>query len=163
MDEIISGKGFNKDENTESIVTEERRYAGFWMRLWAYLVDTIVIFSISGIFTTLLSLSDGFSNFSLLGFWSATTIVSGIFYYSYFLIMTKLIGQTLGKMIFNLRVVSETRKELSWLDLFFREVVGRFIYNVIFIMKIVYLVVAFTPRKQGIHDMIGKTVVIHNN
>src|SRR5699024_4541984 len=129
----------------------------------AYLVDIIVLFSISGIFTSLLSLSGAYSNYSLLGLITAKAIVTGIIYYSYFLLMTKLTNQTLGKMIFNLKVVSETNEKLTWLDLFFREIIGRFIYNSIFIMKVLYLVVAFTPKKQGIHDMIGKTKVIHND
>lgn len=149
-----------KEDNNNTIKTEPR-YAGFWMRLWAYIIDTIVIFSISGFFTSPLSLIDGFSNLSIFGFWSMAAVISGLVYYSYFLIMTKLLGQTLGKMIFNLKVIPKNNDNLSWLDLFFREVIGRFIYNTIFIMKLVYLVVAFTPRKQGIHDMIGNSYVIH--
>lgn len=161
MDELMSDKEFKNETKNETVLNDNISYAGFWMRLWAYLIDAIVIFSISGILTSILSLLDSFSNFSLFGVWTAKAIVTGIIYYSYFLIMTKNTGQTLGKMIFNLKVVSETTEEVSWLDLFFREVVGRFIYNTIFILKLVYLVVAFTPKKQGIHDMIGKTFVIH--
>lgn len=159
--DVTSEDEFIIKEETNSMIRDEPRYAGFWLRLWAYLIDVIVIFSLSGLLTSPLSLLDSFSNFSLLGFWSANALIGGLIYYSYFLIMTKLTGQTLGKMIFNLKVVSESTEKLSWLDLFFREVVGRFIYNTIFIMKLAYLVVAFTPKKQGIHDMIGKTHVIH--
>lgn len=163
MDELIYNDEFNRVESTDKIIVDEPRYAGFWMRLWAYLVDVIVLFSISGIFTSLLSLSEAYSNYSLLGLITAKAIVTGVIYYSYFLLMTKLTNQTLGKMIFNLKVVSETNDKLTWLDVFFREVIGRFIYNSIFIMKVVYLVVAFTPKKQGIHDMIGKTIVTYND
>ncbi len=163
MDEIIYNNEFDREEPATQMVIDEPRYAGFWMRLWAYLVDIIVLFSISGIFTSLLSLSGAYSNYSLLGLITAKAIVTGIIYYSYFLLMTKLTNQTVGKMIFNLKVVSETNEKLTWLDLFFREVIGRFIYNSIFIMKVLYLVVAFTPKKQGIHDMIGKSKVIHND
>src|SRR5690625_5711431 len=88
------------------------------MRLWAYIIDTIVIFSISGFFTSPLSLIDGFSNLSIFGFWSMAAVISGLVYYSYFLIMTKLLGQTLGKMIFNLKVIPKNNNNLSWLDLF---------------------------------------------
>lgn len=77
--------------------------------------------------------------------------------------MTKYFGQTLGKMIFGLKVINEYDGELTWNDLFFREVVGRFIYNVIGIMKVLYVVVAFTKEKQGIHDIVGRTRVIHVN
>ena len=161
MDELILDKEYLKEDKTEPVINDNVRYAGFWMRFWAYLIDAIVIFSISGLFTSVLSLADSFSSFTLFGIWTAKAIIVGIIYYSYFLIMTKTTGQTLGKMIFNLKVVSENREKISWLDLFFREVVGRFIYNTIFILKLIYLVIAFTPKKQGIHDMIGKTYVIH--
>lgn len=163
MDEIIYNNEFDREEPTTHMVVDEPRYAGFWMRLWAYLVDIIVLFSISGIFTSLLSLSEAYSSYSLMGLITAKAIITGTIYYSYFLLMTKLTNQTVGKMIFNLKVVSEANEKLTWLDLFFREVIGRFIYNSIFIMKVLYLVVAFTPKKQGIHDMIGKTKVIHND
>lgn len=159
--DVMSEDEFTVKDEVENTVIAEPRYAGFWMRLWAYLIDVIVIFSLSGLFTSPLSFLDSVSNFSLLGFWSVNALIGGLFYYSYFLIMTKLTGQTLGKMIFNLKVVSENAEKLSWFDLFFREIVGRFIYNTIFIIKLAYLVVAFTPKKQGIHDMIGKTHVIH--
>ena len=159
--DITSEDEFVVNEKTVTTVKAEPRYAGFWMRLWAYLIDVIVIFSISGLFTSPLSFLDSFSNYSLLGFWTASALISGLIYYSYFLIMTKLTGQTLGKMIFNLKVISENTEKLTWFDLIFREVVGRFIYNTLFIIKLVYLVIAFTPKKQGIHDMIGKTIVIH--
>src|SRR5699024_12370378 len=102
-----------------------------------------------------------FSYLSKCVFLSMVAVISGLVYYSYFLIMTKLLGQTLGKMIFNLKVIPKNNENVSWIDLFFREVIGRFIYNTIFIMKLVYLVVAFTPRKQGIYDMIGTSYVIH--
>lgn len=161
MDELMLENKYIKEDKTTYVVNDNLKFAGFWMRFWAYLIDAIVIFSISGLFTSVLSLADSFSSFSLFGVWTAKAIVVGIIYYSYFLIMTKTTGQTLGKMIFNLKVISESNEKLSWFDLFFREVVGRFIYNTIFILKLIYLVVAFTPKKQGIHDMIGNTYVIH--
>src|SRR5699024_12867812 len=102
-----------------------------------------------------------FSILMLFGVERIIAIIYCLVYYSYFLMMTQLLGQILGIMIFNLKVIPKNNEILSWLDLFFREVIGRFIYNTIFIMKLVYLVVAFTPRKQGIHDMIGNSYVIH--
>src|SRR5699024_7998051 len=104
---------------------------------------------ISGFFTSPLSLIDGFSNLSIFGFCSMAAVISGLVYYSYFLIMTKLLGQTLGKLIFNLKVIPKNNENLSWLDLFFSEVIGRFIYNTIFIMKLVYLVVALLLENKA--------------
>jgi|SRR5699024_7854685 len=147
-------------QNEESSAVQEHEYAGFWMRFWAYIVDVIIVFSINGILLSpLLFMNDGYP--IEIGIWTLSGILSGIVYYLYFLIMTKTVRQTLGKMIFGLEVIRENDEDLTWLDLFFREVVGRFLHNVFFILKLLYLVVAFSKEKQGIHDMIGNTRVVH--
>lgn len=158
----------NQIEKNDSVPVEEPspqeneyRYAGFWMRYWAYLIDVIIIFSINGILLSpLLFINEGFP--LEIGFWTVNGILAGIIYYVYFLLMTKFWGQTVGKMILGIKVISENEETpLLWSDLIFREVIGRFIQNVIFILKLLYLVIAFSPKKQGIHDMIGNTKVIH--
>lgn len=157
----VSIDGGNLVTQNESIPSQsDRRYAGFWMRFWAYIVDGIIIFSINGF---LLSPFKFLNNGAIVqfGYWTVNGFAAAIIFYVYFLLMTKFFGQTLGKMIFGLKVVSEKEESLTWTDLFFREVVGRFIYNIIGILAVLYVVVAFTKEKQGIHDFIGKTHVIH--
>ena len=73
--------------------------------------------------------------------------------------MTKLCNQTVGKMIFGIRVISKDGAKLKWSTVLFREWIGRIISVIPF--NIPYLVVAFTPRKQAIHDFIADTLVIH--
>ncbi|SFL59268.1 Uncharacterized membrane protein YckC, RDD family [Gracilibacillus orientalis] len=142
-----------------STTTTKKRYAGFWMRFWAYLVDLIIVFSINGILLLPFKfMNDGFS--MEFGYWTVTGIIGSIVFYLYFLLMTKFFNQTLGKMIFGLRVIRADSKSLRWSDLIFREVVGRFIHRVFFIAVFLYLFVAFTTQKQGIHDMIGNTRVV---
>src|SRR5690625_2455104 len=136
------------------------RYAGFWMRFWAYLFDVIIVFSINGILLSPLKFLNEGVQFEI-GFWTVNGILAGAIYYIYFLLMTKFFQQTLGKMILGLKVIKENEGTLLWSDLLFREVVGRFIYNVLSILKLLYIVVAFSPEKKGIHDMIGNTRVIH--
>ncbi|UJL47482.1 RDD family protein [Virgibacillus sp. NKC19-16] len=136
-----------------------RRYAGFWMRFWAYLVDLIVIFSINGILLSPFKfINDGAS--IDVGFWTLTGILGAVIFYVYFLLMTKFFNQTIGKMIFGLKVIRNDLRPLEWSDLLFRELVGRFIYRVFSFMVLLYIVVAFTPEKQGVHDMIGNTRVV---
>lgn len=147
--------------NEEKIKEEETfRYAGFWMRFWAYMIDVIIVASINGILLSpLLFVNDGYP--IEISFWTLNGILSAIVYYVYFLIMTKIFSQTLGKMILGLKVVGENDQPLQWSDLFFREVIGRFLHNVFLVLKLLYLVVAFSKDKQGIHDMLGNTRVIH--
>ncbi|CAG9623347.1 RDD family protein [Sutcliffiella rhizosphaerae] len=137
------------------------RYAGFWMRLWAFLFDTLIIWSIGAIIF--------FPVFRLLGIstsgsfmFSPATIATTIVLYAYFILMTKYFHQTLGKMIFGLKVVDLQNDQLSWKTILFREGVGRYIALVYApITYIVFLVVAFTSKKQGVHDFIADTTVVH--
>ncbi|MBM7571922.1 RDD family protein [Aquibacillus albus] len=145
--------------NYDSTPTTGRRYAGFWMRFWAYLADLIIVFSINGILLIPFRfINDGAS--LDIGFWTVTGILGSIMFYLYFLFMTKAFNQTLGKMIFGLKVIREDAKPLQWSDLLFREVVGRFIHRAFFITVFLYIVVGFTAEKQGVHDIIGSTRVV---
>lgn len=135
----------------------ERKPAGFWMRFWAYLVDILLISAVSSILIRPL--------FALFG-WEATesvwyapyAILTAVVFYGYFVLMTKFFAQTVGKMIFGLRVVSLKTDRLSWATLLFREWIGRFISVTILPL---YWIVGFTPLKQGIHDFIADTTVVH--
>ncbi|WP_079510351.1 RDD family protein [Mesobacillus jeotgali] len=133
------------------------QYAGFWTRFWAYLLDLIVIGSINRmiinpIFRALdIPLAED-------GIFSPMAIATAVVFYLYFVLMTKFLGQTLGKMVFGLKVVELDGKTLTWGTVLFREWIGRFISATIFVL---YVVVAFTKRKQGLHDLFADTTVIY--
>ncbi|WP_096189732.1 RDD family protein [Evansella halocellulosilytica] len=149
-------------EGTNHQVVEEGQHytlAGFWMRFWAYIVDLLIVASINGIvlspiltFTNLNELNWG----TILSFGG---IMTAIVSFGYFTIMTKLYRQTVGKMIFGVKVLSQ-KEELTWLDVIFREVIGRYIHQSLFFMNLLYLIVAFHPLKKGLHDYFADTVVI---
>ncbi len=148
------------EQNRQSSLSESDsrllELGGFWIRFWAYLLDLLIIGSITRmivnpIFRLLdISLTDG-------SMFSAISIVSAIIFYGYFILMTKKLGQTLGKMIFGLRVIHLTGEKPGWDTVIFRELIGRFISNFIFVL---YVVVAFTTKKQGIHDLFAETTVV---
>lgn len=130
-------------------------FAGFWMRFWAYLVDLIVIGSLNRILIhPIFKFIDSDSTFSFL---SAEVIATTIVFYVYFVLMTKFFSQTLGKMIFGLKVVTLKEEKMTWGTLIFRELVGRFISK---ITVIGYLLVGFLPNKQGLHDIFADTSVV---
>ena len=155
VDLIVEEKEFVQDHKVRNAL--EVKYAGFWMRFWAYLLDLLVIGSINGIvvypiFRALnLSLNDA-------NMFAPVSIVTAIIFYAYFVLMTRFFGQTLGKMVFGLRVISLNEQSLSWGAIMFREWIGRFISGTIIIL---YVVVGFLPKKQGIHDLFADTTVIH--
>lgn len=141
----------------EEVLFYERKPAGFWVRFWAYVIDLLVIFAVTSILIKPI--------FALLGLETEETIwyapyaiLSALVFYGYFVLMTKFFGQTVGKMIVGIRVVSLKTDQLSWSTLLFREWIGRFINATILPL---YWIVGFTPLKQGVHDFIADTTVIH--
>jgi len=139
-------------------------FGGFWMRFCSYLFDLLVVGAINGLLVyPVLRFIDGTDSG---GMFSVVSIATTIIYFTYFILMTKFFGQTLGKMIFGLKVISLKGVPLSWSTVLFRELIGRYIHTALTIftiplLAILYLVVAFTPKKQGIHDLIADTSVIH--
>ncbi|MDU6523945.1 MAG: RDD family protein, partial [Enterococcus sp.] len=106
---------------------------------------------------------------NLLGWNESTDLISiyGIstlvIYLAYFILLTKLNhGQTIGKMIFGIRVVCFTEAVLSWKTVLVREGACRFILRGSFFM-LGYLVAIFTPNKQHLGDYFSDTSVVTIN
>jgi len=146
-------KEFNKDLKVESKLS----FAGFWMRFWAYLLDLIVIGSIDRMIINPVFRLMGL-DLNAISMFAPISIATAITFYAYFVLMTKFFDQTLGKMVFGLKVVNLKGEKLSWGAVIFREWIGRFISTSIWIT---YIIVAFLPKKQGLHDLFADTTVIH--
>ncbi|MCM3091995.1 MULTISPECIES: RDD family protein [unclassified Cytobacillus] len=133
------------------------RLAGFWMRFWAYLLDLVVVGSVDRILINPIfrALDIPLHESNL---FSPISIATAITFYAYFVLMTKFFGKTLGKMVFGLRVVDLKGEKLTWGTILFREWIGRFISATIFIG---YVIIAFLPKKQGLHDLFADTTVVH--
>lgn len=147
------------------------KFAGFWRRLGAYMLDYSIIFLIFFVLAMIASLAffsgavsvdnkefladlanpDHFSP-ALILIWSCFVILF-IGYFTYFHGTT---GKTPGKMLFGLQVVSADGSPISFGVAFLRTV-GYFISNIFYLG---YIWVAFDKRKQGWHDKIAGTVVI---
>lgn len=154
----------------EDKMTEERRfeektievprfaYAGFWIRLVAYIVDSIVVTAFASIVNGLI-----FSNFLIelpfgLGVYDLIWWISLLLYFPLMTYFNK--GQTLGKVLTGIRVISLTSEELSLSQVITREVCARYIEEKI---KILYIIIGFTSNKQGLADMLADTVVIKDD
>lgn len=143
------------------------RYAGFWMRLWAFLFDLLIVSAINVALVhswlPFVQTNDHFFGFAVTTV-IAPAILYALLFFAYFAGMTKAFSQTLGKMVFGLKVVAADGSPLTWRTLFFREGVGRFIQQAPLPLRfplLAYIVVACTPKKQGIHDLFAETYVIH--
>ena len=143
----------------EVIVDRELKavcFAGFWMRFWAYLADLLVIGSLNRILIhPIFKFYEGTDDL----WFSAEGFLTGIVFFLYFVLMTKFLNQTLGKMIFGLKVVAlkEEAKVISWGTVLFRELIGRYISKVTWIG---YLLAGLLPKKQALHDVFADTSVV---
>jgi uncharacterized RDD family membrane protein YckC len=144
-------------KTTHEPETSSIRYAGFWMRFWAYLLDLIIVGSIERLIVNPLFrvLEIPLVEFNM---FAPITIASAVIFYLYFVLMTKYFNQTLGKMVFGIKVIDLKNDKLTWGTILFREWIGRFISATVVIG---YIIVAFLPKKQGLHDLFTDTSVIH--
>lgn len=130
-------------------------YAGFWRRTAAYLLDTIVLSIVQGI---ILYFSGAYNRAPE----DASILPGGIsllLSWLYFAGMESSAKQaTLGKQVFEMKVTTEDFQRIS-----FARATGRFFGKILsaIILLIGFIMVAFTAKKQGLHDKLAKTVVLH--
>jgi uncharacterized RDD family membrane protein YckC len=138
-------------------------YAGFWLRFLAWLIDALISCAISfplGIIIGLIMAASGSDlnsgdlllvRLSTNGF----SIVAGWLYYS--LCESSSWQATVGKKVLGLRVTDLDGQRISFLN-----ATGRHFAKILsgLILGIGFIMVAFTERKQGLHDMVASTLVV---
>lgn len=148
----------SNERTVTEFVTYSHKEAGFWMRFWAFIIDTLLVSAVIGIvINPLFYLFDW--DLEATNWYAPIVIITGVIYYAYFILMTKFFAQTVGKMIFGLKVRTDSGAPLDWMTVIFREGIGRFISNTF--MKLPYLIVIFTPQHKAVHDFAADTFVIH--
>jgi len=135
------------------------RYGGFWLRLAAFMVDGMVMVVATvpitivakAVFAT--ALHDGAAE-------GAALLLNLLAAGAYEVLLTAYRGATLGKMAVGLKVVAEDGSPVS-----LARSVGRWLAKFLnmLLFGLLYLVVAFEPRKRGIHDMAARTLVVHKD
>ena len=148
------------------------KFAGFWRRFIAYMIDGFIIsvvFVILVIVAVLAYFAGAMSGNSHAWMAELTnpermaaltawiwlfSILMNIAYFTYFHGST---GRTPGKMLLNLQVVSAAGTPISFGIAFLRSV-GYLVSTLVFCLG--YIWVAFDKKKQGWHDKIAGTVVI---
>ena len=112
------------------LIFSKNFYAGFWIRLIAYIIDLIVVAALGGLLNTF---SFGLLNrelyFPILGENALSYVVA---MFSYFVLMTYYFSQTLGKMIMKIKVETNKGTKLKISDVLYREVIGRLLTTALF-------------------------------
>jgi len=123
----------------------EQRYGGFWIRVLASIIDTIILGAISFAIAALTGLSQ--------------ELFSGILGLLYFVIMPVTSMQaTLGKAVLGLKITDYDGGRISIL-----KSIGRYLGYILsaIILLIGYMMVGWTARKQGLHDKLASTYVVY--
>ena len=134
------------------------RYAGFWWRFLAHIVDGIILNIVSQPIVMIFNLNAQTATLEqMLASLGSVMAVSFIISWLYYAIMESSSWQgTLGKKVCGLAVTDEAGQRIS-----FGRATGRYLASILsgVILGIGYLMVAFTERKQGLHDMMAGTLV----
>lgn len=168
--------------NMEVISNSEQnqvKYAGFWLRFAAYIIDQFVI-GIAGLILAVpfivaivafginLSVMNSASDFFDQGGWMMISGIIGLIvlvallsvvmkWLYYALMESSKYGGTLGKMAVSIKVVDLEGNRIS-----FGRATGRYFSRIITNMTLLigYILAGVTQKKQALHDMIASCLVI---
>lgn len=141
-------------------------YAGFFSRLAAFLIDSILVGAgllvvKFPVWLLKLSVGDTFLFQPVLFSFTIFDILYYLLTVTYFVLTTYLCGATLGKYLMKLKVVDAEGQKLSFVSVLLRETVGRYLSALI--IYIGYIMAGVDSRKQGLHDKIADTCVIYRH
>lgn len=144
-------------------------YGGFWKRLAAYILDWIILTIMSIllliVFSTVLGSLLGEQTFqdgnetALLGLtFGADLVTLGLAWLYYAGMESSSKQATFGKLALGMKVTHLNGEPLSFLRAsarFFSKILSVLLFLIGFIM------IAFTEKKQGLHDMIAGAIVVN--
>jgi uncharacterized RDD family membrane protein YckC len=131
-------------------------YGGFWIRFVAYIIDAILLGIVGGVVASLFGVSMMQTDWE--HYDPTINLVSLVVGWLYFaLLESSERGATVGKMAMGLRVVTSQGQRLSFMN-----ATGRYFAKFIsaIILGIGFIMIAFTDKKRGLHDIIADTLVI---
>ena len=137
--------------------------AGFWIRLVAAAVDSVVVvllqivLGLALLVASLLLGSDLGGGALAMGAFISWTFGS-VLAVAYYVGFTGYCGQTPGKMAVRVKVIRSDGAEIGFGRALLRETIGKFVSCLI--LGLGYLMIAFDQQKQGLHDKIADTYVI---
>jgi len=143
------------------------QYAGFWARVLAYLIDFVILLGVQFMILAIFGESNfgsasqtATSSFSAEASTSSPflSLVLFVIFVSYFVGFESSDKQaTPGKMALGLVVTDAQGQRIS-----VPRALGRYFAKILsgMILLIGYIMVAFTQRKQGLHDLLASTLVV---
>lgn len=142
-------------ELTKQMQAEAIMRAPLWRRVMAYWIDItmyvgIVMIPLYGLQATIMP--DIINNYPVMI--TIMTLVFGMLFVGEALIIP---GQTIGKLVMGIKIVSQDGSPISFGRLLMREMIGRFLLlPITFLQLVVYI---FTGGRF-VHDLLGKSKVV---
>lgn len=139
-------------------------YAGFFVRLAAYLIDSLVVGAALLFFRIpmwVIYFMDSNNIFvkPVLFVFGPCDILLYLLGALYFILMTYYAGATLGKKALNIKVISADEDKLTLITVIYRETIGKYLSGVI--MCIGYILIGVDKEKRALHDTLCDTRVIY--
>lgn len=161
-----------------------KRYAGFFVRANAFIIDNLILSVVGAIFLYVMSLAgmldlnavteivnqyiDNPGSTDLVSkaldlpgmstFFTIWSVVQAI----YFIVFHAVWGATPGKKLLRIHVEMANGEKLSWAFSFFRFVASIVTQATLIFYGLGYLIVLIDPQKRALHDFVAQTRVVHN-
>ena len=137
-----------------AVLKKEVAYAGFWRRLLAHLIDMLIIGAVG---VTLGTLVIAVAPANLPALANVVPVTAAIWWAYYVLFESSPARGTLGKIALNLFVGDVHGDPISY-----RRAAFRYLFKVFstLLLGLGWLMPAFTPRKQALHDVMAGTLVL---
>ena len=161
-----------------------KRYAGFFVRANAFIIDNLILSIVGALFLYVMSLAgmldlnavseivnqyiDNPGSTDLVSkaldlpgmstFFTIWSIVQAI----YFIVFHAVWGATPGKKLLRIHVEMANGEKLSWAFSFFRFVASIVTQATLIFYGLGYLIVLIDPQKRALHDFVAQTRVVHN-
>lgn len=163
--------GKSTQKNMENVT-----YAGFWKRFAATLIDAIILdvlcvviilpileftplsFSFEDLIANVGNVDYLISLFNNPDFLIVKGIGGGIFFLYYTILEASKMQATLGKKALGLKVLKRTGEKASFFRILLRNISK--VVSAFFLMM-GFVIAGFTSKKQGLHDLIARTIVVN--
>lgn len=155
--------GRNRVNKTE-VPPSEIKYAGFWIRFLAGIIDYSVLYGLVFaigliliimviVFEQIFAVEFGAKNIDYLG--GSIGLLACVFYFAF--LLSSSWQATLGMMVVGIKIVGYDYKTISFAKAF-NWAISTILSNLT--LFIGYFMIGFTKRKQGLHDLMASTYVI---
>ena len=163
---------------------QRKRFAGFFVRANAFIIDNLILSVVGAIFLYIMSLAgmldlnavseivnqyiDNPGSTDLVSkaldlpgmstFFTIWSVVQAI----YFIVFHAVWGATPGKKLLRIHVEMANGEKLSWAFSIFRFVASIVTQATLIFYGLGYLIVLIDPQKRALHDFVAQTRVVHN-